>query len=44
MSPPPSGEKKDVLKFRSVSSMVIAPARTGRANTRSSAVTATAQG
>lgn len=31
-SPPPAGSKKDVLKFRSVSSMVIAPAKTGKAN------------
>ena len=29
-SPPPAGSKKEVLKFRSVSSMVIAPARTGK--------------
>jgi hypothetical protein len=29
-SPPPLGSKKDVLRFRSVRSMVIAPARTGR--------------
>ena len=28
-SPPPAGSKKDVLKFRSVSSIVMAPARTG---------------
>lgn len=31
-SPPPEGSKKEVLKFRSVKSIVIAPARTGRAN------------
>jgi hypothetical protein len=30
-SPPPLGSKKDVLKFRSVRSIVIAPARTGNA-------------
>ena len=30
-SPPPVGSKKDVFKFRSVRSIVIAPARTGRA-------------
>ena len=29
-SPPPAGSKNDVLRFRSVRSMVIAPARTGR--------------
>ena len=28
-SPPPDGSKKEVLKFRSVRSMVIAPAKTG---------------
>jgi hypothetical protein len=31
-SPPPAGSKKDVLKFRSRRSIVIAPAKTGRAN------------
>ena len=29
-SPPPAGSKKAVLRFRSVSSIVIAPANTGR--------------
>jgi hypothetical protein len=29
-SPPPAGSKKDVLRFRSVRSIVIAPARTGK--------------
>ena len=29
-SPPPLGSKKDVFKFRSVSSIVIAPAKTGK--------------
>jgi len=29
-SPPPAGSKKDVFKLRSVKSMVIAPARTGK--------------
>lgn len=29
-SPPPAGSKKEVFKFRSVRSIVIAPARTGR--------------
>lgn len=33
-SPPPLGSKKDVLKFRSVSSIVIAPARTGNESTK----------
>lgn len=37
-SPPPVGSKKDVLKFRSVRSIVIAPARTGRARSNSTAV------
>jgi len=32
--PPPAGSKKEVLKFRSVKSIVIAPARTGRLVTR----------
>lgn len=40
-SPPPTGSKKDVLKFRSVSSMVIAPASTGRESSNSTAVTRT---
>lgn len=42
-SPPPIGSKKVVLKFRSVSSIVIAAASTGRAKTRSTAVIATDQ-
>jgi hypothetical protein len=29
-SPPPAGSKKEVFKFRSVNSIVIAPANTGR--------------
>lgn len=29
-SPPPAGSKNDLLKFRSVSSMVILPAKIGR--------------
>lgn len=29
-SPPPAGSKNDVLRFRSVRSIVIAPASTGR--------------
>lgn len=42
-SPPPVGSKKDVLKFRSVSSIVIAPANTGNDSRRSTAVTRTDQ-
>lgn len=42
-SPPPAGSKNDVLKFRSVSSMVIAPARTGSDRSRRIAVTRTDQ-
>ncbi|KAF7380323.1 hypothetical protein HZH66_014678 [Vespula vulgaris] len=37
-SPPPAGSKKDVLRFRSVRSIVIAPARTGNDNRRRIAV------
>jgi len=37
-SPPPAGSKNVVLKFRSVKSIVIAPANTGRANKRRTAV------
>jgi len=42
-SPPPAGSKKDVLMLRSVRSMVIAPARTGRARRRRVAVIRTDQ-
>jgi hypothetical protein len=38
-SPPPAGSKNDVLKFRSVKSMVIAPAKTGKESKRRIAVT-----
>ena len=38
-SPPPEGSKNDVLKFRSVSSIVIAPARTGSDRINSIVVT-----
>lgn len=38
-SPPPSGMKKDELRFRSVRSIVIAPARTGRDKSRRIVVT-----
>jgi len=37
-SPPPFGSKKEVLKFLSVSSMVIAPAKTGNDNNNKKAV------
>ncbi|KAL2711933.1 NADH dehydrogenase subunit 5 [Vespula squamosa] len=37
-SPPPAGSKKDVLKFRSVKSIVIAPAKTGRERSKRMAV------
>lgn len=37
-SPPPAGSKKDVFKFRSVKSIVIAPAKTGRLSSNNSAV------
>jgi len=37
-SPPPAGSKKDVLKFRSVNSIVIAPANTGRESNNKKAV------
>jgi hypothetical protein len=37
-SPPPAGSKKVVFKLRSVRSIVIAPARTGRASRRRIAV------
>jgi len=42
-SPPPAGSKNDVLILRSVRSIVIAPARTGRANRRRMAVSKTDQ-
>jgi hypothetical protein len=37
-SPPPFGSKKEVLKFLSVSSIVIAPAKTGNDNNNKKAV------
>lgn len=40
--PPPEGSKKEVLKLRSVSSIVIAPANTGRLVIRRIAVKLTA--
>jgi hypothetical protein len=40
-SPPPTGSKKVVFRFRSVRSMVIAPASTGRAATKRQEVIAT---
>lgn len=42
-SPPPDGSKNDVLKFRSVSNMVIAPASTGRERSSKTAVIRTDQ-
>jgi len=40
-SPPPAGSKNVVLILRSVKSIVMAPARTGRDNNRRKAVTKT---
>lgn len=40
-SPPPAGSKKAVFRFRSVSSIVSAPARTGRDNRRRTVVITT---
>jgi len=37
-SPPPEGSKNEVLKFRSVSNIVIAPANTGRDSNKRTAV------
>lgn len=37
-SPPPDGSKNEVLKFRSVNNIVIAPARTGRERRSNTAV------
>ena len=42
-SPPPAGSKKVVLRLRSVSSIVIPAAKTGRDRRRSTAVIRTAQ-
>src|SRR6218665_1583108 len=42
-SPPPAGSKNEVLRFRSVKSIVIAPARTGKDRSRSTTVITTAQ-
>jgi len=42
-SPPPDGSKNEVLKFRSVSSIVMAPASTGRDSSNRIAVTSTDQ-
>lgn len=41
-SPPPAGSKNDVLRFRSVRSIVIAPARTGSDRRRRTTVISTA--
>ena len=43
-SPPPLGSKKEVLRLRSVRSIVIAPARTGRDNSSKIAVSITDHG
>jgi hypothetical protein len=42
-SPPPATSKKDVLKFLSVKSIVIPPAKTGKDNNNKTAVTTTPQ-
>jgi len=42
-SPPPAGSKNEVLMFRSVRSIVMAPAKTGRASRRRMAVRNTDQ-
>jgi len=42
-SPPPIGSKKEVLKFRSVRSIVMAPANTGSESNSRIAVTSTDQ-
>lgn len=42
-SPPPAGSKKEVFRFRSVSNIVIAPAKTGSLRRSSKAVIPTAQ-
>lgn len=42
-SPPPAGSKNEVFKFRSVRSIVIAPANTGKESKRRRAVIATDQ-
>jgi len=41
-SPPPAGSKNEVFKFRSVSSIVIAPASTGRDRSSRTTVITTA--
>jgi len=41
-SPPPANSKKDVLKFLSVKTIVIAPANTGKDKSSKTAVTTTA--
>jgi hypothetical protein len=40
-SPPPAGSKNEVFKFRSVKSIVIAPAKTGNERRRSTVVITT---
>lgn len=41
-SPPPAGSKNEVFRFRSVRSMVMAPARTGRESSSKTTVIVTA--
>ena len=41
-SPPPATSKNDVLKLRSVNTIVIAPAKTGKDKSNNTAVTTTA--
>lgn len=41
-SPPPAGSKKEVFRFRSVNSIVIAPARTGNERSNRTTVIVTA--
>lgn len=42
-SPPPAGSKNEVLRFRSVSNIVMAPANTGRDRSNRITVSVTAQ-
>jgi len=42
-SPPPAGSKNEVLKFRSVNNIVIAPAKTGKDSNNNKAVMKTDQ-
>lgn len=42
-SPPPAGSKNEVLKFRSVNNIVMAPAKTGKERSNRTAVIKTDQ-